>query len=86
MIRRLVVYWFTCVDSNRPSGRSWARQLGISHTWLQKLIREFKKDPSEMRRLQSYGDPKPEQLSRALEYTRQMKERGQLRSSRRVVR
>ncbi len=85
MIRRLVVWWFTCVDSNRPSGRAWARQLGISHTWLQRLIRELKKDPSEMRRLQSYGDPKPEQLARAQEYTRQMKGRGQLRSSHRVV-
>jgi hypothetical protein len=85
MIRRLVLLWYTCVDSNRPSGRAWARQLSISHTWLQKLIREFKTEPEEMRRLQSYGDPKPEQLARALEYTRQMKGRGQLRSSHRVV-
>jgi hypothetical protein len=79
MIRRLVLWWFTCVDSNRPSGRAWARELGVSHTWLQKLVREFRADPSEVRRLQSYGDPTSEQLSRALEYTRQMRECGELR-------
>ncbi len=79
MIRRQVLLWFTCVDQNRPSGRAWARALGVSHTWLQKVVREFKTDPGEICRLKAYGDPKPEQLSRALEYTRQMKERGQLR-------
>jgi len=79
MIRRLVLWWFTCVDSNRPSGRAWARQLRISHTWLQKLIRELKKDPVEMRRLQSCGDPKPEQLDRARERTRRMREQRELR-------
>jgi hypothetical protein len=79
MVRRLVVLWFTCRDLNRPSGRDWARQLGISHTWLQKLVREFKTDPEEMRRLQSYGDPKPEQLDRARERTRRMREQRELR-------
>jgi hypothetical protein len=83
MIRRLVVWWFTCVDSNRPSGRAWARALGVSHTWLQKLVREFTADPSKMRRLQAYGDPTSAQLSRAQEYTRQMREHGDLRLSRR---
>jgi hypothetical protein len=34
MIRRYVFWWWTCRDSNKPLGRSWARQLGISHTWL----------------------------------------------------
>jgi hypothetical protein len=79
MIRQFVFQWFTCRDRNRPSGRAWARALGISHTWRQKLVREFTEDPSEMRRLQAYGDPTLEQLSRAQEYTREMKERGELR-------
>ena len=47
-IRRLVFQWFTCRDRNRPSGPAWARELGISHIWLQKLVREFKADPSKM--------------------------------------
>jgi hypothetical protein len=52
MIRRFVFWWFTCRDASRPSGRDWARQLGISHTWLQKRVQRFQADPSEMRRLQ----------------------------------
>jgi hypothetical protein len=79
MIRRLVLWWYTCRDRGRPSARSWARQLGISHVWLLKLVRTLKKDPEEVRRLQAYGDPKPEELTRARMYTREMKERGELR-------
>ena len=53
----------------------------VSHTWIQKLARDFTADPSEMWRLQiAYGDPTFAQLSRAQEYTREMKERGELRS------
>jgi len=59
MIRRYAFWWWTCRDSNKPSGRSWARQLGISHTWLQKLVREFQRNPDEMWRLQlAEGDPR----------------------------
>jgi hypothetical protein len=79
MIRRLVFQWFTCRGS-RPSGRAWARGLGISHTWLQKLVREFQADPSELWRLQAAkGDPRFSDLTRAREYSRQMRERGELR-------
>jgi transposase len=82
MIRRYVFVWYTGRGS-KPSGRDWARQLGISHTWLQKLVREFKADPGEMLRLQvARGDPTFAQLSRAQEYTRQMRERGELRPAR----
>ena len=84
MVRRLVLWWFTCRDNSKPSGRAWARELGISHTWVQKLVRTFTEDPSEMRRLQAYGDPTPAQLNRAQEYTQQMRERGELRLSRRT--
>jgi len=84
MIRRFAFQWFTCRDRNKPSGRAWAHGLGISHTWLQKLVREFSADPSEMWRLQiSRGDPTFAQLSRARERTREMKERGDLRVLRR---
>src|ERR1700694_5207447 len=65
MIRRYVFQWLTCRDRSRPSGRDWARQLGISHTWLQKLVRQFQADPSKMyRELRASGDPKFVQLSR----------------------
>ena len=80
MIRRYVFWWWTCRDTNKPSGRSWARQLGISHTWLQKLVRDFKKDPSEMWRLQAAeGDPKLTDLGDAQESSRAMRQSGELR-------
>jgi hypothetical protein len=44
MVRRLVFWWLTCRERNRPSGRAWARQLGVSHTWLQKVVQELKAD------------------------------------------
>jgi hypothetical protein len=82
MIRRFVFWWLTCRDASRPSGRDWARQLGISHTWLWKLVRRFQADPSEMRRLQVLrGDPKFADLTRGREYT-QMRERYELRGPR----
>jgi hypothetical protein len=49
MIRRYVFVWYTGRGS-KPSGRAWAKQLGISHTWLQKLVWQFRADPSEMYR------------------------------------
>jgi hypothetical protein len=83
MIRRFVFQWLTCRDRSRPSGRAWARALGVSHTWLQKLVREFTADSSKMCRLQAArGDPRSAELGRARDYTEQMKERGELRGSR----
>jgi len=83
MIRRLVLWWFTSSNHTKPSGRAWARELGVSHTWLQKLVREFTADPSEMWRLQvARDDPTSAQLSRARENSNEMRERGELLLSR----
>jgi hypothetical protein len=46
MIRRYVFLWLTG-RGQRPSAREWARQRGISHTWHQKLVRQFQKDRPE---------------------------------------
>jgi hypothetical protein len=79
MVRRYAFQWLTA-RGKKPSGRAWARELGISHTWLQKLVRKFMADPSEMWRIQAVkGDPKFAELTRAREYSRQMSERGELR-------
>src|ERR1700692_4213241 len=84
IIRRFVYQWHSCRDRNSPPGRSWARQLGISHTWLQRLVREFQEDPIEIQReMRRYGDPTIAELNQARERTRQMRERGELRSSQR---
>jgi len=85
MVRRLALWWWTCRDSSRPSARAWAKQLGITHVWLLKLVRKFETDPGEVRRLQAYGYPTPEQLDRAKEYTKRMRNRGELRSTRRRI-
>jgi len=44
VIRRLVWQWFACGGPKKWSGRAVARRLGISHTYVQKLVREFKAD------------------------------------------
>jgi hypothetical protein len=85
MVRRLALWWWTGRDFSRPSARAWAKQLGVTHVWLLKLARKFETDPGEVRRLQAYGDPTSEQLNRAKEYTRRMRDRGELRSPRRRV-
>src|SRR5271163_2484051 len=77
LIRRYVFHWLTA-RGKKPSGRNWSRQLGISHTWLQKLVRKFQADPHEMWRLQATkGDPKFTEFTRAREHSRQMRERGE---------
>ncbi len=82
MIRRYVFQWHTC-RGKKPSGREWANELGISHTWLQKLARRFEADPSQMlREARRCGDPTFQQLTRARENTRRMGEQGELRGSR----
>jgi hypothetical protein len=74
IIRRFVYLWLISHDRNKPSARAWAKQLGISHTWLQKLVAQFQANPSETQREMSrYGDPSLAQLNRAREYTRQMR-------------
>ena len=67
----------------RPSGRSWAWQPGVSHTWFQKLVRQFQAYPNEMyREARRCGEPAYLQLTRPREYTRRIREEGELRGSR----
>ena len=80
MVQRFVLLWLTCRDRSRPTGRAWARELGISHTWLQKLVRRFRADPKEMRSILSLGDPRSAEFSRAKQYSEEMRARGELRT------
>jgi hypothetical protein len=50
VIRRLVWQWFMYRGPDKWSGRAVARCLGVSHTWIQKLVREFVTDPSKVLR------------------------------------
>lgn len=84
MVRRFVILWLTCVDRNRPSQREWAQQLGVSHTWVQKLVKKFTANPAEMyEEIRGYSDPTVAELAMARERTREMKGAGELRLSKR---
>lgn len=79
MIKRFVWWWHTSREIGKPPSRDRARPIGISHTWVQKLVREIEANPDDVLRLQAYGDPKLDQLSRAREHTQRMRELGDLR-------
>ena len=79
LIRRFVFLWFTAAG-DKPSARSWARQIGISRAWLLKLVREFRRDPGEMLRAQACeGDPRYADLVDARERSQEMRRNGELR-------
>jgi hypothetical protein len=82
VIRRRAWNWFTSDRGATCSARRLARVLGVSHTWIQKLIREFETDPSKiLREVQIYGAATLDDLRRAQEETHRDRERGWLRSS-----
>jgi len=79
MIRRLVFWWFTG-RGDKPSARAWARGLRISHTWMLKLIRQFKANPAKAWELQAgLSDPTSRELEYARERTEELRMRGEIR-------
>ena len=57
-----------------------ARFLGVSHTWVNKLVKRFEADPDRMRRkMAAFAPASFEKLERAREETRRQRERGWLR-------
>jgi hypothetical protein len=57
-----------------------ARFLGVSHTWVNKLVKRFEADPERMRRkMRAFAPASFEKLERAREETRRERERGWLR-------
>jgi hypothetical protein len=83
VIKRLVWQWFDSNGSEKWSGRAVARKLGVTHTYVQKLLREFRANPDRIRRRQAAsGEATFAQLTHAREETRQQKELGRLRNPR----
>jgi hypothetical protein len=66
-------------------GKPWAklrvaRFLGVSHTWVNKLVKKFQADPEAMRRkMKAFAPASIEKLEQAREETRVQRERGYLR-------
>ena len=57
-----------------------ARFLGVSHTWVNKLVKRFEADPDRMRRrMAGFAPATLEKLERAREETRRQRELGWLR-------
>ncbi|HVA16201.1 MAG TPA: hypothetical protein VMV59_00660 [Candidatus Dormibacteraeota bacterium] len=84
LIERLAWQWFNAGDARQWSERAVARWLGVSHTYVQKLVRKFRAEPEKMRSTQAaFGPATFEQLNSGREFTRQAKERGYLRSPKR---
>jgi hypothetical protein len=80
VIKRLVWQWFMSSEPEKWSGRAVARWLDVSHTYVQKLVKGFEADPSEMQRDTRHHVPATfEHLRHAQEETRKQKERGWLR-------
>src|SRR5487761_1364139 len=73
------------VHGGRAASRPWAkyrvaRFLGVSHTWVNKLVTRFEADPERMRRkMRAFAPASFEKLERAREETRRERERGWLR-------
>jgi len=67
------------------AGKPWAklrvaRLLGVSHTWVNKLVKRFEADPDRMRRrMAAFAPATLEKLERAREETRRQREFGWLR-------
>jgi len=80
-IRGFALAWFGFREDCRPPGRVWARMLGISHTWLQKLAKEFRKDRRTAFRESRFAWRMPNEfmLLRGLDETKRMRREGLLR-------
>ena len=72
-------------SARNGAARPWAkyrvaRFLGVSHTWVNKLVKRFEKDPDRMRRrMAAFAPASIEKLEQAREETRWERERGRLR-------
>lgn len=69
----------------KSAGRPWAKQrvarfLDVSHTWVNKLVKRFERDPDRMRRRMAACAPASfEKLERAREETRRQRKFGWIR-------
>jgi hypothetical protein len=83
LIRQLVWQeWWNAQNYHwrTPSGRWLARKLGISHTWVQKFMREIRGDPNRLQEeVRGYGLATMQLLSMSQEKSREMRESGVLR-------
>jgi hypothetical protein len=81
VIRRLVWQWLN-YPGHKWSARAVGRRLGVSHTYVQKLVREFLEDLREAKRMAQSSIATFDELSRAQQETQQQNNLGRLRPKR----
>ena len=80
VIEQLTWQWFNAGEPGKWSGRAVARWLGVSHTYVQKLVRKFGVNPDRMRRIQAaFGPATFDKLERARAFKKQHEVKGYLR-------
>jgi hypothetical protein len=78
---------YACAARPPRRDKAWpkyrvARFLGVSHTWVNKLVKRFEADPERMRRrMAAFAPASFEKLERAREETRREHEHGRLRGA-----
>jgi hypothetical protein len=80
LIEQLVWQWWNSREARKWAKQRVARFLGVSHTWVNKLVKRFEADPERARRRNGAFTPASfEKLERAREETRRQREYGWLR-------
>lgn len=82
VIRRLVWQWFIYPTERKWSSRALARHLGVSLTYVRKLVREFSVDPARVQQECGHSEATFEDLMRAQGQTQAERARGLLRVQR----
>ena len=81
LIKALASWWYRMKEP-RCGVRQIARRLGVSHTYIQKLVREFAADTrNAVQQQRAYGPATFADLERAREETARLRARGWLRHS-----
>lgn len=80
IIEQLVWQWWCSSEPGKWPAYRVARFLGVSHTWVAKLVKRFKSDPDRARRrMRAFAPADFEKLERARRETRWQREHGWLR-------
>ena len=80
IIEQLVYQWWNSSEPRKWAKYRVARFLGVSHTWVNKLVKRFHADPGRARRrMAAFAPASFDKLQRAREETRRQREMGWLR-------
>ncbi|HLV94774.1 MAG TPA: hypothetical protein VKS44_06260 [Candidatus Acidoferrales bacterium] len=80
VIEQLIWQWWLSVEPRKWPAYRVARFLGVSHTWVNKLVKRFQADPDRMRRrMRAFAPANLEKLERARQETRWQRQHGWLR-------